>query len=41
MAHRGDKVIICTYCSLNEKEADAHKPRIILLDEENRINQIL
>lgn len=37
LAHKGDKVIICTYCSLDLKEAENHKPNVILLDENNHI----
>lgn len=37
LAHKGDKVIICTYCSLDMDEAQNHKPNVILLDDNNRI----
>jgi len=37
LAHKGDKVIICTYCSLDMDEAENHKPNVILLDENNQI----
>lgn len=37
LAHKGDKVIICTYCSLDMEEAQNHKPNVILLDDGNRI----
>ena len=33
----GDKIIIMTYCILNETEISKHKPTIILLDENNNI----
>lgn len=36
-AQIGDRIIIMTYCILNEEEIDLHKPVIILLDEENNI----
>jgi aspartate 1-decarboxylase len=39
-AHRaavGDLVIICAFARLNEAEASAHRPRLIYLDEHNRI----
>ena len=39
LAHKGDKVIICTYCSLEQEEAENHKPKVILLDDENRIKE--
>ena len=37
LAHKGDKVIICTYCTLDLEEAENHKPNVILLDENNKI----
>lgn len=37
LAHKGDKVIICSYCSLEMEEAQAHKPNVILLDDDNKI----
>ena len=37
LAHKGDKVIICTYCTLDLDEAENHKPNVILLDENNKI----
>lgn len=37
LAHRGDKVIICSYCSLDSEEAKSHKPTVALLDESNKI----
>jgi len=37
LAQRGDKVIICSYCSLDSEEAKSHKPQVALLDENNRI----
>lgn len=36
-ADPGDRVIICTYVSLTEEEADAHKPVMVYLDEENNV----
>ncbi len=39
LAHRGDKVIICSYCSLNPAEAETHEPRVILLADKNRIKE--
>lgn len=40
MAHKGDKVIICSYCTLELDEAEKHKPKVILLDDNNRIKKI-
>ena len=36
-ADPGDRIIICTYVSLTETEADAHKPVMVYLDEENNV----
>jgi len=33
-------VIICAYCGLNEKEAKKHKPKLVFVDEFNRIVQM-
>jgi len=33
----GDLVIIASYCSMNDAEARAHKPRLVFVDESNRI----
>jgi len=37
MAQKGDKVIICSYCSLDAEEAKSHTPRVVLLDDNNKI----
>lgn len=34
---KGDRLIIMSFCQLDEKEADGHHPRVIVLDEENQI----
>lgn len=34
---KGDKIIIVTYVALNENEIFTHKPRIVIVDENNRI----
>jgi aspartate 1-decarboxylase len=33
----GDKVIICAYATMTEDEGRQHKPRVVLLGAENRI----
>ena len=35
----GDKIIIFAYCMLDESEIKNHKPRIIKLDDKNRIKK--
>jgi aspartate 1-decarboxylase len=39
-AHVGDLLIICTYAPMPEGHAADHKPRVVLLGERNRIQQI-
>lgn len=36
----GDKIIIVSYASYDEEELKNHKPRIVLVDDENRIKSI-
>ena len=39
-AHRaspGDRIIVCTYAAMDEKEAAAFKPSLVYLDSDNRI----
>jgi len=35
----GDLVIICAYGGLGEEEAEAHEPRIVWVDADNRIRR--
>ncbi|MBS0208584.1 MAG: aspartate 1-decarboxylase [Planctomycetes bacterium] len=37
LVSRGDLVIVATFVDLNDQEARAFKPRIILVDEKNRL----
>ena len=32
----GDKVLIMSFCSLNEKEVKQHRPRVVMVDAHNR-----
>ena len=34
----GDHVIIMAYCQMDAKEAAAHKPKVVFVDEENHIS---
>jgi len=36
-ANPGDRIIICTYAVLSQQQAEAFKPVLIYLDENNRI----
>ncbi len=37
----GDEVIIITYTVMNDEEAKKHKPKIVLVDKNNRINKLM
>ena len=41
LVHPGDKVIIISYGMIENKEARNHEPRIIILDEQNRITEMV
>ena len=36
----GDKIIIMAYADLTEEEAENHKPKVVFVDEENRICRV-
>ena len=36
-ASKGDKIIICSFALLDEKELENFKPKIVLVDEKNNI----
>lgn len=38
-ARVGDRVIICAYGSMSEAEVRLHKPRLVYLDEQNRVTR--
>jgi aspartate 1-decarboxylase len=37
----GDEVIIITYTTMSDEEAKKHKPKIILVDKNNKISKVL
>lgn len=39
-AHVGDHLIICTYGSVDDADVPAHIPKVVLLDDHNRIKEI-
>ncbi|MCE5228498.1 aspartate 1-decarboxylase [bacterium] len=41
LAQIGDKVIIIAYCDMEAEEARRHKPRLVLLDDDNDIREII
>lgn len=38
--HRGDIVIIAAYCGLTAEEAPKHQPKVVFVDEKNRIKKL-
>ena len=38
-ARPGDRVIICAYGAMSEQEARLHRPRLVYLDETNRVTR--
>ena len=41
LVSKGDLVIICSYVQLNEEEFKNHKPRVILVDQDNKFKKVL
>lgn len=37
----GDKVIIMSYCTVDEQEAKTHRPKVLLVDDNNRAQRTL
>ena len=37
LVHEGDKVIVVSYASYDEDEVEGHSPRVVHVDERNRI----
>ena len=37
LAHLGDLLIICTYAPMSEAEAESYQPKVVFVDEKNRI----
>jgi aspartate 1-decarboxylase len=40
LVHPGDLVIIATFAQVDEAEARSHQPRIIFVDEQNRVREV-
>lgn len=36
----GDKIIIMTYCQINEEESNKFKPTVVFVDENNNVKEI-
>ena len=39
-AHLGDLLIICTFAPMNEEEIETYVPKIVFVDEKNRITSL-
>lgn len=39
--HKGDKVIIVAYATYNEKDLETYAPKVVILDDDNNIDEIL
>ncbi|MFZ2969157.1 MAG: aspartate 1-decarboxylase [Sulfuricurvum sp.] len=39
--HKGDKIIIVAYATYNESELKTYQPTVVLVDDENRITDII
>jgi len=37
----GDKIIVVAYASYSEKELENYKPRVVLVDDDNNVSEIL
>ncbi len=37
----GDKIIITTFCLLNEEETDKHKPILVIMGDNNEVKEVL
>lgn len=36
----GDKIIIMAYCEMNNEEAKHHKPHVVFVNDENKIDKV-
>ena len=36
----GDHIILMAYCEMTPEEAQTHKPKVVFVDEDNRIHRI-
>ena len=40
MVQTGDHIIIMSYCDMTPEEAKSHKPKVVFVDEKNRIRRV-
>jgi aspartate 1-decarboxylase len=41
LAQPGDKIIIIAYADMERDEAERHSPRLVLVDDDNRVKDVL
>ena len=39
LVERGDRLIVASYCAVEEREVSGHRPRIVLVDARNRLTE--
>ncbi len=39
--HIGDKIIVISYAQMDKEEADSYKPKIVIVDDDNSISQVI
>ena len=39
--HKGDKIIVVAYATYHENELDDYKPKVVLVDDDNKITEVL
>jgi aspartate 1-decarboxylase len=40
LVHPGDLIIVATFANVDEEEARSHQPRIVFVDEHNRVREV-
>ncbi len=41
LAQRGDEIIVISYADMSHEEAQKHRPRVVLVDEDNNPKEII
>ncbi|MBW6516243.1 MAG: aspartate 1-decarboxylase [Candidatus Cloacimonetes bacterium] len=41
LAYPGDQIIIATFGMIDDKDIDNHKPKILIMDKDNKVEKIL
>ena len=41
LVHTGDKIIIASYANYDEREIAAHRPKVVIMNEDNSIKEII